>query len=173
MAVVNVKSVIVSNYDAQPRILTSGFIAGSNDTIFTGIVTCGATDSANSVYRIGYIHSGTLVSDIYIQNDANTGGTSYKFGVALSTFDGGGLPVAGSDSIFATVVTMAAARNVWTAILNPSILAAGGLPANNNLRVWELLGLAADPFKEYHLIMTAVTPGTGGGVVATRVNGRR
>jgi hypothetical protein len=170
MAVVNVKSIIVSNYDAQPRVLTSGYIAGSNDTTSTAIVACGASDSATSVYRAMYIPSGVLLSDLAIMNDANTGGTSYKFGVAFNTQDGGALPVANSDLIFASTITMASARNVWTNILNPSILNAGGLPANVNLRVWELLGLAADPFKEYHLIMTAVTAGTGGGNVAIRAN---
>ena len=170
MAVVNIKSTIVSNYDAQPRILTSGYIAGSGDTTTTGVVAVGATDSATSVYRICYLPSGVLVSDLAIMNDAMAAGTSYKFGVALNTQDGGALPVANSDLIFASVITMVGARNIWTAILNPSILNAGGLPANVNLRVWELLGLTADPFKEYHLIMTAVTPATGAGNVAVRLN---
>lgn len=168
MAVVNVKSVLVSNYDAQPRILSNGYIAGAGDTITCGICLAGAADSAASVYRVGFIPSGARIQDVQLQNDANTAGTSYKIGVAFATQDGGGLPVALADQIFGSVITMAAARNVWTSVYNPSILGAGGLPANNNLRVWELLGLAADPFKEYHVIITAVTPGSVGGNMAVQ-----
>ncbi len=168
MAVVNVKSVTVTNYEAQPRVLSSGYFAGANDIVANGIVTTGATDSANSTYRVGFIPSGARIEDIQVQNDANTAGTSYQLGVYYQTVDGGAVPVAGAAQIFANAVTFATARNVWTSIYNPSILAAGGLPANTNLRVWELLGLAADPFKEYHLVWTAVTPGTAGGNIATQ-----
>ena len=168
MAVVNVKSVTVQNYEAQPRILTSGYQAGANDIVANGIVACGATDSAGSVYRIGFIPSGARLEDIQIQNDANTAGTSYKLGVLFATADGGAVVVTYSDQIFASGVSMAAARAAWTSIYNPSILNAGGLCANTNLRIWELLGLAADPYKEFHLAWSAVTPGTAGGNIATQ-----
>ncbi len=52
----------------------------------------------------------------------------------------------------------------------PLDLNAGGAIANLNLRVWELLGLAADPEAMYHLIVTAVTAGTAGGNLAVRYN---
>ncbi len=71
MAVVNVKSTIVSNYDAQPRVLTNGYISGAPDTTGCGIVPLGATDSATSVYRIAFLPSGVLLSDLAIMNDAN------------------------------------------------------------------------------------------------------
>jgi hypothetical protein len=169
MAVVNVKSPLISNYDAQPRILSSGYLAGANDIVQCGVIACGATDSAASVYRVGWLPSGARIEDIQIQNDANTGGTSYKLGVLFSTNDGGGTVVTFSDQIFASAITMASARNVWTSIYNPSILSAGGLPVNCALRVWELLGLAADPYKEYHLAWTAVAPGSAGGNIATQL----
>jgi hypothetical protein len=168
MAVVNVKSTLISNYDAQPRILSNGYIAGANDTTGCGIVACGASDSAGSIYRIGFLPSGALLSDLSVMNDANTSGTSYKFGVAYSTQAGGALPVANSDVIFGSAITMASARATFTPVLYPSILNAGGSTANCNLRVWELLGLTVDPFVEYHLIMGVVTPGSAGGNVAVR-----
>lgn len=168
MAVVNVKSVQVSNFDAQPRILTNPWIALGSVEAGVGIVACGATDSGGSTYRVGFIRSGDFVNSLQVMNDANAAGTSYKFGVALNTQDGGALPVTFADQIFASAVSMVGARSIFTEILFPSILNAGGLAANTNLRVWELLGLTVDPFKEYHLLMTAVTPGTGGGNVAVK-----
>lgn len=168
MGVVNVKSTQISNYDAQPRILTNPWIERFDPQIGVGIAVCGASDSAGSIYRLGFLPSGAFVETLSVMNDANTSGTSYKFGVALNTIDGGGLPVANSDQIFASGVSMASARTTMTGILSPSILNAGGLAANFNLRIWELLGFTADPFKLYHLIMTAVTAGSAGGNVAVR-----
>ena len=183
MAVVNVKSLLVSNMDAQPRVISSGYMSGGNDTTITAVVACGASDTAASVYRVGFLPSGVLLSDLAVMNDANTAGTSYKFGVAYSTQDTGKpyilpgtasysttLPVQYADQIFASGITMASARNIWTPLLNPAILSGTGAPANVALRVWELLGLAQDPFSLFHLIMTAVTPGTAGGNVAVRYN---
>lgn len=168
MGVVNVKATQISNFDAQPRILTQPYIERTTEQTGIGIVSCGASDSAGSIYRLGFLPSGALLSSLSVMNDANTSGTSYKFGVALNTNDGGGLPVANSDQIFASVVSMASARTALTGILSPSILNAGGLAANFNLRIWELLGLTSDPDKLYHLIMTAVTAGSAGGSVAAK-----
>src|ERR1700687_5146560 len=137
MAVVNVKSVLVSNFDAQPRILSNSFLAGALPIETVTTVAIGATDSIGSTYRVGFIPSGARVSDIWLQNDALTNGTSYECGVAFNTADGGALPVALSDEIFFAAVDMHLARNAWTSVYNPSILAAGGLPANATLRVWE------------------------------------
>lgn len=168
MAVVNIKSTLVSNYDAQPRVLSNSLEAGGGVEETVGIVAVGATDTAASVYRVGFISSGVRISDVEIMNDSLTTGTSYKFGVALNTQDGGALPAALSDAIFGSVVNLVTLRNTWTSIYFPSILGAGGLVANTRLRIWELLGFTADTFKEYHLIMTGVTASTVGGNVAVK-----
>lgn len=74
MALVTRQSTTISNYDAQPRILTSGFIAGANDTVGVASVTTVATDSIGSIYTYGYLPSGVRVEDIQMQNDATTAG---------------------------------------------------------------------------------------------------
>ena len=183
MAVVNVKSALVTGMDATPRALGSGYVAGANDITTTAVVACGATDSAASVYRVGFLPSGVLLSDLSIINDANTAGTSYKFGVGYQTQDIGKvqvipgvnsysttLPVQYADQIFASGVSMASARTVWTPILLPAILNGTGTALQTTLRVWELLGLAQDPYVVFHLLITAVTPGTAGGNIAVRFN---
>lgn len=168
MAIVNVKSALVTNYDAQPRVLSNDYEAGGRVEEAVGIVALAAADNNTSTYRVGFIPSGVRVSDIEIMNDAMANGTSYKFGVYSNTADGGAVPVANSDLIFASVISVVAARSVWTSILFPSILNAGGLPANARLRVWELLGLTADPFKLYHLVITAVAAATVAGNIAVK-----
>lgn len=170
MAVVNIKSTVVSNADSTPVILNNPYQAYGGDYTETAFAAAGATDSAASVYRFFRIPSGARIMDVQVMNDANTAGTSYKCGVLFVAGDGGGVVVAGSDQICFAAVTMAAARNIWTSLYFPSILAAGGLVANTGLRIWELLGLTADPFKIYDFAISATTAGTAGGNMAVQLS---
>jgi hypothetical protein len=178
--VVNTLSTVVSNYNAQPRILTSGYLAGGNDTVGVATVSTTATDSIGSTYRFGFIPSGVRMEDIQIMNDATTagvwqigvygntqqGGTVYTAGVA-STFAAGAVPVTNANEIFsATGVSTASAQAGWVSAYKPSILGAGFLANNVNLRVWELLGLSQDPFYEFHLVLTATTAPTAVGNIS-------
>jgi hypothetical protein len=74
MALVTRQSVLVSNYDAQPRILSSGYLAGANDTVAVTSVSAVSTDSIGSIYTYGFLPSGVRVEDIQMQNDATTAG---------------------------------------------------------------------------------------------------
>jgi hypothetical protein len=74
MALVTRLGTLVSNYDAQPRILSSGYLAGANDTVAVGTVASVATDSIGSIYKFGFIPSGVRMEDIQMQNDATTAG---------------------------------------------------------------------------------------------------
>jgi hypothetical protein len=80
MAVVTRLSTLVSNYEAQPRVLSSGYLAGGNDTITVGTVGAVSTDSIASVYKFGFVPSGVRVQDIQLMNDATTAGV-WKLGV--------------------------------------------------------------------------------------------
>jgi hypothetical protein len=84
MAVVNTKSTVVSNYDATPRILTSGYLAGANDTNCVASVAAASTDSIGSTYRYAFLPSGVRVIDIQMQNDATTAGV-WQAGVYCNT----------------------------------------------------------------------------------------
>lgn len=180
MAVVNRLSTTIANYDANPRVLTSGYIAGANDTVCVATVATVATDSIASTYRFGFVPSGVRIQDVEIQNDATTAGV-WQIGVydndqqACTTSTGGVVttaaptvvPVANANAIFNSGgVSTAAAQAGWVSAYKPSILAAGFLAANNLLRVWELLGLDFDPFYEFHLVLTATTAPTAVGTIA-------
>lgn len=169
MAVVTVKGTYATNRDAQPRVLNQPWYGQNEVQASQDLVVCGAADSANSVYVFQEVKSNDVIKALRVINDANTSGTSYKFGVRNTTALGAALPVANSDQIFGSAITMASARAVWTELYSPSILNAGFLSSNVNLRIWELLGLAADSQATYDLIMTAVTPGSAGGNVAVQL----
>lgn len=220
MAVVNRLSTPVSNYEAQPRVLTSGYLIGANDTVGVATVATVATDSIASTYKYAFIPSGVRIQDIQLMNDATTAGV-WKLGLytndnqglnlalSLNTWNSttayvpgnvvqyngvvyycttgntnsappsgnwttgnavnaapGTIPIPNADQIFATGVSTAAANANWKSIYAPSVGAVGALTANVNLRVWELMGFAQDPFYEFLLTLTATTAPTAVGTIA-------
>lgn len=182
MAVTNTKSTIVTNFDAQPRVLTSGYLAGANDTVTCITMSTVTGDSANSTYKLCFIPSGVRIEDIQCQNEAMTAGvvklglytntqqsaTSVTTGVTTVTAPAT-IAAASADQIFGTGISFAAAKTVWTSVYTPTILAGSVLAANNGLRVWELLGFDKDPFYEYHLVATVTTGITTGAGFAFQV----
>ena len=175
MAVVTVKSSQITNADSLPVVLSNPYLAGGGDIEEVANCVTGATDSAGSVYLYTAVPSGARILDIGVMNDANTSGTSYKCGVYLLPTDpsaagaSNAVVVANSDTIFFSAVTMASARNTWTYTYFPAIAGSSGAVSNVEKRVWELLGLTADPLKIYRIGIAAVTPGTAGGNMALRV----
>lgn len=173
MAVVNILSSQLTNTYSQPVILSNPYQAGGGDVGKVDVCALGASDSAGSIYRFFRVPSNARLQNLQIQNDANTGGTSYKFGlykVGVPGSTGGAIAVTNGDVILASAISLASARNIWTEIYFPSILAAGGAVANLKLRLWELLGLTQDPTLEYDLGVAAVTAGTGGGNLAVQAS---
>lgn len=179
MAVVNTKGILVSNYDAQPRVLSSGYESGGTDTITVGVVAAAATDNIGSTYRLGFISSGVRVQDIQILNDLTTTGV-WQLGVYCNTqqacvsFTGGvrtiaqpgAVPIANANLIFGAGISTAAAQTTWKSIYAPTILAAAITASNTRLRVWELLGFDVDPFYDFHVVLTATTAPTAAGNIA-------
>jgi hypothetical protein len=171
MAVVNIKSNLVTNADSTPVVLNSPYQSFSRPIVQTAVAAIGATDTAASVYRFVRIPSSALIQDIRLLNETSmTTGTSYKAGVIFTGADGGGTVVTNSDTIFFSAISLVTTRLVWTSVYAPSLLAGGVLAANASLRIWELLGLTADPIKLYDLAVTATTAATVGGNLAMQVS---
>lgn len=80
MALVTKLSTVISNYEAQPRILTSGYISGANDTVGVAVVPTAASDSIGSIYKFAFLPSGVRIEDVQMQNDATTAGV-WQLGV--------------------------------------------------------------------------------------------
>lgn len=179
MAIVNTKGTLVSNYDAVPRILSSGYESGANDTVSVGIVAAASTDSIGSTYRFGFLSSGVRIEDIQLQNDATTAGV-WQLGVYCNTQQGGifttagvpataaagAVPVTNANLIFGTGISTATANTTWKSVYAPTILNASITASNTRLRVWELLGLSVDPEYVFHLVLTSTTAPTAAGQIA-------
>jgi len=161
MAVVNTKSTSITNQDAIPAVLNSSYFDNGMIRESVGTVEVAAADSDLSVYRFSRIPSSARIKDIQILNDAITAGTDYNLGL-YDTLKNGGAVV--DDNLFGDAITMAVARVIPLHALYEALDI-----VNNEKRIWELLGLATDPFKSYDLALTAITVGTAAGTISISV----
>lgn len=161
MAVVNTKATAIANADARPVVINGSYLQKGSLVEAVGVVAVAAADDDGSVFRLARIPSNARVSEILVKNTAITGGTVYRVGVYEIAGNGG---AAVNTGVFATTVDMSTARTV-PADVSTSALAID----QSEKRLWELLGLAADPKKEYDIALTATTVGTAAGSIAARV----
>lgn len=154
MALVTRLSTTVSNYEAQPRVLTSGYLSGGNDTIGIASVTTVASDSIGSIYRYSFIPSGVRIEDILLANDATTAGVwqcgvylndlqSLNCGLSLNTWNSTTAYVPGNVVQFAGVVYYCTTGNTnsqppsgnWTTGLSV-VTPAGSIPNVNGHQIF-------------------------------------
>lgn len=172
MAVVNVKSTLITNADASPPVLNNPYIGLDREKSQIGIVTITNGDTNASTYRICRIPSGACVADVEIINTAATSATA-NIGVLETAANGGGLAagVAGADAILVpSGACVSSAHATFTSFYYPAIAGAAASPANGNLRIWELLGLAADPFKIYDVAISTTVTATATGIAMVKVS---
>lgn len=162
MAVVNTKSLAISNRDAQPKILNPGYLDGQGLRTKRGTVEKAAGDSDASVYRFFPIRSSDVLNSLELYNDALAGATSYTVGLYLPAKAGG---TAVSAALFATGLSLAAANTAGLALTFSAVDI-----AKVGFRIWELLGLTADPFLEYDVCLTLTTAGGAAGTISLRAS---
>lgn len=172
MGVVNVLSTALQNQQSNtPPILNQPAFTGAEDWTAVTTVTAASTDSAGSTYRLIQLPSNAIILDIGLMNAANTSGSSYEIGL-YAPF-GGAVEANGAAVLVPAGTSMATARSVWTSVFFPAIGSGSASAANLGLTLWQLLGLTADPIAIYEVVITAVTAGSAGGVMATKINWTR
>lgn len=165
MAVVNKKSTVITNATASPRVPNSANLQNGNVRACSALATLAATDSNTSTHRLFRVRSSDMVwmlkvhcldigttaagdVGLYDVNDVNSGAVvDVDFFASALSISGGAL--AGTD------ITFEAAAN-------------NGVPANGEKRIWEALGLSADPFKEYDVVFTQTADTDAAGSVLFR-----
>lgn len=149
MTTYNIKSTIISNRDATPKVLTDPFVAGGELRSCEGYVqTNGAADGAGSVYRMLQIPSNARVESVKIAADALGSGCTLDVGVFWPTYIpvGAGLSASNQSlvintTLFASVLA-ASAANALTDITNQSTQ---NTIVKQEQPLWQAAGLASDP----------------------------
>lgn len=144
------KSTLLTNRDATPKVLTDSFLSGGIMEEVQGSVKTGASDTANSYYRLVTVPSNARLSSLLWQSEALGSGCIVDVGVFYPTSipTGGGNFLAASlggtlisSSIFAAGLTAPAA----TAITDITNQSGNYLIPLQETPLWNVLGLTADP----------------------------
>lgn len=158
MAVVNVKSSVVTNLDAVPTVKSNRLALGGAIRSAFGVAAFASSD-ATSVARVLRLPSRAKVTRVeYASDDLGTGGT-IDIGLHRTTADGGAVV---SVAFFASALntdSAAVARSDVTYEAGTFVI------ANSGKALWDALTLTADPGVDYDVTVTRNTA-TGTGNVA-------
>jgi len=162
MAVVNTKSSAITNADATPRVPNNAFVAGTRLHEAVGTAEGASGDSIGSTYRLIRIKSGARVSALKLYCDAISTSGAADIGVYRTAADGG---AAVSASLFGSAVVLT------SALANSDVTyeATATNISKIEQRLWELLGLSADPFLEYDIVATLTAAAGGAGTICLKV----
>lgn len=161
MAVVNTKSTSITNLDAgdlNPDYKSRGVLREAVDTLETV-----NGDSIGSTYRTVRLWSGWRVSDVIIDSDDIGATTAADVGLYRTAADGGAVVDA---DFFASALVLNAG-----ALSGSNVTHESGVVdiANKGKRLWEQLGLTADPGLWYDLALTLTAAADAAGTITTRV----
>lgn len=160
-AVVTLKSTAITNADASPVVYNTCNVEKGNDRISRAVVNIANGDSIASTYRMARVRSSDKVNSILFW--APDIGTTVAADVGLYDTAANGGAVVDAD-FFASAVSFA--TGPYNAVdVTYEALVAGGSLANGEKRIWEALGLAADPFKEYDITLTLTAASDAAGTM--------
>jgi hypothetical protein len=162
MAVVHYKSAEVTNLDAAPPVRNLVTMTGGRVRRAGGTVEVANGDSAGSTIRFARLPSIAIIDFIWLATDALGGTCAMDIGVYETTPNGGA--VVDADE-FASAVAVSSA----VALTNVRYEAVATDIANVNKRLWEQLGIAADPNKDYDIAATLTAATAAAGTVTLLV----
>jgi hypothetical protein len=164
-AVVNVKDTVITNADLAGSAVTypnKAFLARARPHWMRGVVTSANGDSIASVYRFCRVKSNDLVNKVIIDNASCGAGCTANIGLVDTAANGG---AAVSASLFTAALDINAVNRALDVTRQSGTITV----ANMEKRIWELLGLAADPQKEYDVCATLTAAAAAAGAICISV----
>lgn len=157
MAVVAVKSTLVTNADALPAVLNSPRVDGGFERIEVATVAITSGDSIASTYRMFRVPSNAVMTDLRIYSPDIGTTTISDIGLYRTAKDGGAVQDA---DFFASALSLKDGALNGTDVLHE---AAVFTIDNSGKELWEALGLTSDPsvFYDVALTLTAAADATG------------
>lgn len=148
MTTYNLKSTIITNRDATPKVLSDPYLAGSVNAVEGYVQTNGAADGVGSTYRLLQIPSNARVEAVKIQADALATGCTLSVGVWYPTYIpvGAGLAASVASTVINTALFASAmAASNATASTDITNQSTNNSIVNQELPLWKAAGLASDP----------------------------
>jgi len=158
MAVELVKATAITNADATPPVLTSTKIGGGRSYSALGTAELTATASIASIVRFCRVPSNAVMTDVVLKCDAITSGAG---DIGLYDTLANGSAVVDADFF-------ASAQSIATALPGTSVIHESGVLGVEDveLELWQVLGLSADPQKQYDVALTLTAAATAAGTVS-------
>ena len=175
MAVVNLKSTVITNRDAVPAVINDGrlergVVKSCDGSVTAGVAdTGGATYAAGTTYVIASLPSTAFVRNVLFSNAALTGGV-VSVGVGQNTKNSLGLAFPAALNATATAL-FAAALSIAAAAFKVNITnQSGNYPLNKQEQpLWQAAGMAADPGGTLDIIILLTTSVAAGGLIGLSV----
>lgn len=158
MSQYNIKSTIISGRDATPKVLVDPYISGGKIKESQGSVQTGsATDAVGSTYRLCQVPSNARITSLTLQNDALGG--AVNVGVYWPTYvpNGNGLS-SGNATTAINASCLASAFSVSTANSPTELITRANVSIpNQEVQLWQVAGLSADPEIYLDIVATVST----------------
>jgi len=155
MAVVAVKSTLITNADATPVVFNSPRVDGGFERIEVATAAITSGDSIASTYRMFRVPSNAVMTDLRIYSPDI--GTTTIAEIGLYAADGGAVVDA---DFFASAVSLKDGARNGTDVLHESAVFS---IANSGKELWDARALTSDPgvFYDVTLTLTAAADATG------------
>jgi hypothetical protein len=155
MAVVAVKSTLITNADATPVVLNSPRVDGAFERVKVATAAITSGDNTGSTYRMFRVPSNAVVTDLRVYSPDI--GTTTIADIGLYAADGGA--VADAD-FFASALSLKDGALNGVDVLHESAVFS---IANSGKELWDALGLTSDPsvFYDVAFTLTADADATG------------
>lgn len=150
MAVVALKSTAITNATATPAVPNSANVVAGNIRESQGFAVIASGDSVGSTYRLFRIRSADRLSMLRVYSPDIGTTTAGDVGLYRTNADGGA--VVDVDAIASALSLSGGALNGVDITFEAT--AAVGSIANAESKVWQALGLTADPHLEYDVVLT-------------------
>lgn len=159
MAVVNTKSTAITNRDATPPVINDGRLERGTLKSGVGSIAVGAADSATSFYPLVSVPTTAMVRGVFASNPAGMTTLAGNVGVFKNTKNSGGSTTGvaantGSDTIFASAASFAAAQNHAGV---DSLFTTD----KREQPLWQAIGLTTDPGGTFDIGVVVTTANTG------------
>jgi hypothetical protein len=160
MAVVDVKSPLITNRDANPRVSNAATFQGGRVRSACAVVTVTNSDSIASIFRLCTVPSNARIRSVRLYCGAITSAAA-DIGLYQTTANGGAVVAVGAYATAQTIAT-ANALGIECAFEARTIDKAAQ-------RVWQDAGLAADTTREYDICATLTAAATATGFLVVDV----
>ena len=156
----NKKTTTITNAETNGGSINAAHLVRGQLYAAGGVIAKAADDTDTNVFRYFRVKSSDRITSLRISNAALTGATDVDLGFYQIASAGGA--VVSKDKL-ADGLSLASARANPTEVLGTGTN--GVAVADQAKRVWEWLGLTADPGIEYDVALTFNTGGTAAGAI--------